>query len=93
MNNISRINLEETVEILLTLDNETLQELMRIIRKKGDAVKSTNYSTAALLREEEKKIYSRNNFPTSTYLNYNTIVEVMTKIREIKLEKILDEEV
>jgi D-arabinose 1-dehydrogenase-like Zn-dependent alcohol dehydrogenase len=93
MNNISRINLEETIEILLTLDNETLQELMKIIRKKGDAVMSTNYSTAALLREEEKRIYSRNNLPTSTYLNYGTMEEVMRKIREIKLEKILDEEV
>jgi D-arabinose 1-dehydrogenase-like Zn-dependent alcohol dehydrogenase len=93
MNNISRINLEETVEILLTLDNETLQQLMKIIRKKGDAVMSTNYSTAALLREEEKRIYSRNNLPTSTYLNYGTMEEVMRKIREIKLEKILDEEV
>jgi hypothetical protein len=93
MNNISRINLEETVEILLTLDNETLQQLMKIIRKKGDAVMSTNYSTAALLREEEKRIYSRNNLPTSTYLNYDTMEEVMRKIREIKLEKILDEEV
>ncbi len=93
MNNISRIDLEETIEILLTLDNETLQELMRIIRKKGDAVKSMNFTTAALLREEEKRIYSRNNLPTSTYLNYVTMEEVMRKIREIKLEKILDEEV
>jgi hypothetical protein len=66
---------------------------MKIIRKKGDAVMSTNYSTAALLREEEKRIYSRNNLPTSTYLNYGTMEEVMRKIREIKLEKILDEEV
>ena len=38
-------------------------------------------------------IYSRNNLPTPMYLNYNTMDEVMSRIREIKLEKILDEEV
>ena len=46
--------LNDTVNRLLTLDNDTLMELMRIIRKKGEAVVGENYATAAHLRDEER---------------------------------------
>lgn len=75
-------------DIMDRVSYSDLIELRDTHMEKKECVKTQQYQKAAELRDKEKQFFSKHNIPN---LSSNQIEELISMIREHKLNKILDE--
>ena len=85
----SKMNEEDILDMLCKVPITTLQEIRDIYLEKNKCVKEMQFQKAAELRDKEKMIYERNGLPIN--LRVHEMKDLLETIRERQINTIISE--
>lgn len=85
----SKMNEEDILDMLCKVPITTLQEIRDIYLEKNKCVKEMQFQKAAELRDKEKMIYEKNGLPIN--LRVHEMKDLLETIRERQINTIINE--